>query len=327
MIRKAGLFLVFLLLFSVATAHASPVFYPSRTGLMVLDENQVRGMLSDLVGSATRGQAVLLDYIITPAGLIAVILESADGKQAIGWVTADGDHLILGSLFDARGRNLTDMLRQSIVSTVAPMPAPPTTGTPPSPSETKVPPARAPSVTMTTPPPSQVTDNTEPAVIAGEVLALAEQANAIKVGEGEKHLYVVIEPNCGFCAEMIANMQRHDIRRAAEKHGVVVHWIPIGQGTAQKQAASLLQRGAEAVAVDGGRIGGARTTDDPKHLAAVEANNAAFFGPASTAGAKLTRKGVQVGTPTLIWKSDSMAQVMVGAPSPALILELLSAAR
>lgn len=66
--------------------------------------------ISQLVTRASQGRAHLVKRFAAPHGFIGVIVQGNDpgARQTTGWVTADGEYLLVGSLFDAYGRNVED---------------------------------------------------------------------------------------------------------------------------------------------------------------------------------------------------------------------------
>src|ERR1700730_2995705 len=66
--------------------------------------------ISQLVARASQDRAHLVKRFAAPHGFIGVIVQGNDpgARQTAGWVTADGEYLLVGSLFDAYGRNVED---------------------------------------------------------------------------------------------------------------------------------------------------------------------------------------------------------------------------
>lgn len=66
--------------------------------------------LSQLVARASQDRAHLVKRFAAPHGFIGVIVQGNDpgARQTTGWVTAGGEYLLVGSLFDAHGRNVAD---------------------------------------------------------------------------------------------------------------------------------------------------------------------------------------------------------------------------
>lgn len=66
--------------------------------------------LSNLVAGASENRAHMVRRFAGPHGLVGVVVQGNEpgARQTTGWVTADGEYLLIGNLFDSRGRAVAD---------------------------------------------------------------------------------------------------------------------------------------------------------------------------------------------------------------------------
>lgn len=66
--------------------------------------------LSNLVARASENRAHMVKRFAGPRGFVGVVVQGNDpgARQTTGWVTADGEYLLIGNLFDANGRDVAD---------------------------------------------------------------------------------------------------------------------------------------------------------------------------------------------------------------------------
>lgn len=120
------------------------------------------------------------------SGLKAIVADNGKEKRLF-YVTADGNSLIVGNVFDAHGVNVTtaDTDRAGIIASTAQ--ASPATD-------------------------AQLQD----------IWARAEKLRWIAEGNSKRVVYVFFDPNCPYCKRLWASL-----RTAVEKNQVQVRWLPV----------------------------------------------------------------------------------------------------
>ncbi|HQU15819.1 MAG: thiol:disulfide interchange protein DsbG [Chromatiales bacterium 21-64-14] len=75
------------------------------------------------VGQISHGHATVHQVFKGPAGLTGVVLE-IQGRKTVAWLTADGQHLLLGNLFGPNGTNETRAAMEQVGLIPKPLPVP-----------------------------------------------------------------------------------------------------------------------------------------------------------------------------------------------------------
>ena len=245
-----------------------------------------------LVAAVTHGQASVRRIFDGPAGsgLTGAVVAGGNNSPVVVWITADGKTLIAGNVFDARGRDLTEIatLRQAgvPVRTVAPAPVP---------------------VVAPGPPP--------PGVLApGAYRTMADGVRFFRAGTGKRTLWIFLDPNCIWCHRLYADLEATPLPA-----DVAVNWVPVAflKPSSVGRAETLLARGLPALQEDESRFdprteeGGIPETRRPDLLAAIQENTRILAG---------LRGGMTYETPTVVFQDrEGRALRFDGFPTPDIL--------
>ena len=227
-----------------------------------------------LVAAVTHGQASVRRIFDGPAGsgLTGAVIAGGNQAPVVVWITADGKTLIAGNVFDARGRDLTEIatLRQAgmPVRTVVPAPVP---------------------VAAPGPPP--------PVLLApGAYKTMAGGVRFFRAGTGKRTLWIFLDPDCVWCHRLYADLEAHPLPA-----DVAVNWVPVAflKPSSAGRAETLLAKGLPALQEDESRFdprteeGGVPETDNPDLSGEVKENTRIFFALGATM------------TPTVVFRDGS----------------------
>ena len=210
-----------------------------------------------LVDKVTHGQASVRTIFDGPpgSGLTGAVIAGGNHSPVVVWITADGKTLIAGNVFDAKGRNLTQMATFRLAE--APSPG---TGGIPIPS---APVASSPS-------------QTGPVALApGVFRTVAGSVHVLREGTGSRTLWIFLDPDCIWCHRLYTGLKAHPLPA-----GVAVNWVPVAflRPSSVGRAETLLSGGLPALDKDETRFdetteeGGVSQTHRPDLEAAVRNN-------------------------------------------------------
>ena len=208
-----------------------------------------------LVTAVTHGQASVRRIFDGPpgSGLTGAVLAGGTHCCIVVWITADGKTLIAGSVFDARGRDLTEMATLRLAKDLAPEPVPSSSSALPS----------SPS-------------GPGPVVLApGAFRAMANGVRFFRAGTGKRTLWIFLDPDCLWCHRLALDLKAHPLPA-----DVSVNWVPVAflKPSSVGRAETLLAKGLPALQEDEAQFdpqteeGGVPETHTPDLEAAVRKN-------------------------------------------------------
>ena len=182
-----------------------------------------------LVEKVTHGQASVRRIFDGPpgSGLTGAVIAGGNHSPVVVWITADGKTLIAGNVFDAKGRNLTQMATLRLAEA-------------PSPGPGGIPISSAPVASS----PSQ----TVPVVLApGVFRAMTRGVRFLREGTGLRTLWIFLDPDCIWCHRLYRDLKAHPLPA-----DVAVNWIPVAflKPSSTGRAETLLAGGLPALDKD-----------------------------------------------------------------------------
>ena len=250
-----------------------------------------------LVAKVTHGSAAVRTVFDGPpgSGLTGAVIAGGTHAPVVVWITADGRTLIAGNVFDARGRNLTQLATLRL--TEAPVRALSHTS----------------AAAASTAPPSPLP------LTPGTYQTMERGVRFLREGDGKKSLWIFLDPNCPWCRRLYADLRAHPLPT-----DVSVNWVPVAflKPSSVGRAESLLDKGLPALERNEDRFdgskekGGASETHRPDLEAAVKENTRILVSMGGTM------------TPTLVFR-DKNAGVrrFDGYPEPEIFSRILSEVR
>jgi thiol:disulfide interchange protein DsbG len=211
--------------------------------------------VSALVTAVSHGQASVRRIFDGPPGSGLTGAGIAGGTRCcvVVWITADGKTLISGNVFDARGRDLTEIATLRLVKDLAPEPVPSSSPAPPSSPSSPGPVRLAP----------------------GAFRAMADGVRFFRGGTGKRTLWIFLDPDCIWCHRLTLDLKAHPLPA-----DVSVNWVPVAflKPSSVGRAETVLAGGLPALDKDETRFdetteeGGVPETHAPDLEAAVRKN-------------------------------------------------------
>ena len=216
--------------------------------------------VESLVDKVTHGTASVRRIFDGPpgSGLTGAVIAGSLSPVVV-WITADGKTLIAGDVFDAKGRDLTQVatLRWADVPSPGPgrLPAPP------------APVAASPSRRV-------------PVVLAPGVFRTEMgSVHALREGTGPRTVWIFLDPDCIWCHRLYAGLKAHPLPA-----DVAMNWVPVAflKPSSAGRAETLLAGGLPALDRDETRFdrtreeGGVPETHRTDLEAAVRENTRIF---------------------------------------------------
>ena len=211
-----------------------------------------------LVTAVTHGQASVRRIFDGPpgSGLTGAVIAGGTNAPVVVWITADGKTLIAGNVFDAKGRDLTEIATLRLANDPKPEPVPSSTPAPSSPSPFR------------------------PAVLApGAFRTAAGSVHVLREGPGPRTLWIFLDPDCVWCHRLYTGLKAHPLPA-----DVAVNWVPVAflKPSSAGRAETLLAGGLPALDRDETRFdlsaeeGGVPETHRPDLEAKIRENTRIF---------------------------------------------------
>lgn len=177
---------------------------PAQTSNTIARPNN--SVIDTLVSRVTGDTAHRIKTFQGPDGLTGVVIQGGDQSPIVVWVTASGDYLLSGNLFDARQRNITNVAMAKF----------------------------APGTTVASAPSTKATST----LSREQFFKQVTEAPAIAMGapDGTHTLYIFFDPDCGHCKTLYRAMPPSLLK----KNNVVARWIPITLSRKPERGAGLL---------------------------------------------------------------------------------------
>lgn len=168
------------------------------------------------------GDDIRIDHVFAgPSGLVGLVLQDREGGPTmLGWATPELDHLMLGHLMDAHGRNLTDLAAEAYEAsnpvnlTLARFVQEWLAA-----AETEADPSSLPVTPLTFQEVDTVSDDERAWRLARERVTAG---GALTEGDGRAGtLYVYVDLACPHCANLHRGLETLDLS------DFTVHWLPL----------------------------------------------------------------------------------------------------
>lgn len=250
-----------------------------------------------LVAKVTHGTASVRTVFDGPpgSGLTGAVIEGESYPPVVVFIAADGKTLIAGNVFDAGGRNLTQMAALRLAQSPAPIRPP-------------------------APVPVAASDLPSPVPLApGASRKMAEGVRFLREGHGTRNLWIFLDPNCTWCHRLWADLKAHPLPT-----DLAVNWVPVAflKPSSVGRAETLLSKGLPALADDEIRFvestedGDVPETHRPDLEAEVLENSRIL----------MALGGIR--TPTVVYRDGKGRSLRFdGYPGPPILRRILSVAR
>ena len=255
-----------------------------------------------LVDKVTHGTASVRRIFDGPhgSGLTGAVIAGGNNPPVVVWIAADGKTLIAGPVFDARGRDLTQMATLRLAEAPSPEPGGiPVRGGCSRSTCNSAPVASSPSRPL-------------PVVLApGAFRTMTEGVRFFRAGTGTRTLWIFLDPDCVWCHRLVADLGAHPLPA-----DVSVNWVPVVfiRPSSAFRAETLLAGGLSALDEDETRFdetteeGGVPETHRPDLEAAVRENTRLLAGLGGSM------------TPTVVFRDGSgRALRFDGYPTPDIL--------